>query len=312
MAGKEIIVAVGGGSPFALYMSVGLVLAANVAAAFACVTWGALPHTVQATESQPVAWRPFAILTVNTFLIAAVLGLLSGWIGSFPVEWAQASLLAPRIAAPAMLILAGWSLRRDFTTGFIRMVRLCAVLCLAMAGMAVLDREAVNAISIPYLAVGCQTVVHVCMTLALAKLTKTPRYRGLAVVLPYAATIVSGLVSYKQLRLDDHQYSLMILLCLAAFLIFVVSTKTIGFPSPAPRRIKPGLDGFFNKYELSNREREVTTLLARGLANSDIASQLFLSRHTINSHVRNICEKTGVRNRAQLVEVLHESVQAET
>ncbi len=308
MAGKEIVLAICGRSTPTLYMAVGLVLAMNMAAALACIAWGSLPPTTRTTTGNQISWRPIAILTCNTFAIAAVLGLLSGWIGSFHVGWAKASLLAPRIAAPAMLALAGWNLRRDFTAGFIRMVRLCAVLCLAMAGMAVLDREAVNVISIPYLAVGCQTVFYVCMTLALARVVKTPRFLGLAAVLPYAAMILSGLVSYKQTRLDDHHFSLMILLCLAAFLAFIISTKTINFAGPATRRIHMDLDGFFAHYELSNREREVATLLARGLTNSDIAGQLFLSRHTINSHVRNVCEKAGVRNRAQLVKILWECV----
>ncbi len=304
LAGKEIIVAVGGRATSALYLSVGLVLALNVAAVLVCVTWGRLPAPTEEKEGRRLAWRPLAVLTVNTFVIAVALGLLSGWIGSFHVGWAEANQMAPRIAAPAMLILVGWIMRRDLTSGFIRMVRLCTVLCLALAGMAVLAREAVPVDSLPYLAVGCQTAFYACTTLAMATMASTSRILGLAAVLPYAATIVSGLVAYDRTPLGDDHFSLMILLCLAAFLFFSISTKTIGFATPPERRAAMDLDGFFEHYRLSTREREITTLVSHGLTNADIAGQLFLSRHTINSHVRNVCEKTGVHSRAQLVTVL--------
>ncbi|MCC8180569.1 MAG: helix-turn-helix transcriptional regulator [Planctomycetes bacterium] len=312
MAGKETIVAVGGRAPSALYLSVGLALGLNAAAALACVAWGRLQPAAGITGNRRIAWKPLAILAGNTFVIAVVLGLLSGWIGSFHVGWAKASLIAPRIAAPAMLVLAGWNLRRDFTAGFIRMVRLCAVLCLALAGMSVLDRGAVPVGSMPYLAVACQTVFYFCTTLAMARLANSPRAIGLAVVAPYAAMIVSGLVAYERTPLGDHHFSLMILLCLAAFLTFFVSAKALDFAIPANQRVNMDLDSFFKYYQLSTREQEVTALLARGLPNADIARKLYLSRHTINSHVRNVCEKAGVRSRAQLMTILRDCVQYDT
>lgn len=51
---------------------------------------------------------------------------------------------------------------------------------------------------------------------------------------------------------------------------------------------------------LSDREREIANLVARGATNPDIARTLFLSRKTVERHVSNILGKLGVRNRAQL------------
>jgi two-component system NarL family response regulator len=50
--------------------------------------------------------------------------------------------------------------------------------------------------------------------------------------------------------------------------------------------------------QLSEREIEVLGLVARGLANKEIADQLHLSEHTIKTHLRNILEKLHLRSRA--------------
>ena len=50
---------------------------------------------------------------------------------------------------------------------------------------------------------------------------------------------------------------------------------------------------------LSRREQEVLTLLSEGLSNRDIAERLFLSRKTVEHHVRSLFAKLGVANRAE-------------
>jgi NarL family two-component system response regulator LiaR len=50
---------------------------------------------------------------------------------------------------------------------------------------------------------------------------------------------------------------------------------------------------------LSSREMEVLSLIARGLSNKEIASQLNLSEHTVNSHIGNILKKLHLANRTQ-------------
>lgn len=52
---------------------------------------------------------------------------------------------------------------------------------------------------------------------------------------------------------------------------------------------------------LSEREIEVITLIAEGLTNVEISDKLFLSKHTVNTHRKNIMAKLGVKNTAGIV-----------
>ena len=53
--------------------------------------------------------------------------------------------------------------------------------------------------------------------------------------------------------------------------------------------------------QLSDRELDVVRFLARGLANKEIARELFISESTVKFHVHNICKKLGCTKRAQVV-----------
>ena len=64
---------------------------------------------------------------------------------------------------------------------------------------------------------------------------------------------------------------------------------------PGPRQ--PGTPGLGR---LSARERELVTLVAQGRTNAQIADRLYISVHTVRSHLDRIRDKTGARRRADL------------
>lgn len=66
---------------------------------------------------------------------------------------------------------------------------------------------------------------------------------------------------------------------------------------PLPRR----LEG------VTEREREVLTLIGRGLSNAELAGHLGLSLATVKTHVGRLLTKLAVRDRAQLVIVAYET-----
>jgi DNA-binding CsgD family transcriptional regulator len=54
------------------------------------------------------------------------------------------------------------------------------------------------------------------------------------------------------------------------------------------------------KGQLSPREQELVTLVARGHTDAQIAGQLYISVRTVRSHLDRIRDKTGCRRRADL------------
>jgi DNA-binding NarL/FixJ family response regulator len=73
-----------------------------------------------------------------------------------------------------------------------------------------------------------------------------------------------------------------------------------GRPRPAALP-SPRLDG------VTAREREVLTLVARGLSNLEIAGHLHLSTATVKTRIGRLLAKLGARDRAQLVIVAYET-----
>ena len=67
-------------------------------------------------------------------------------------------------------------------------------------------------------------------------------------------------------------------------------------PIPMPSPAKPTA-----AQELTERERKLAVLIARGLSNGEIASELVLSKRTVEKHIANILSKLELTNRAQIV-----------
>ena len=71
--------------------------------------------------------------------------------------------------------------------------------------------------------------------------------------------------------------------------------------APAPPKAAAGLA------ELTEREREVLALVARGLSNAELAETLRVSLPTAKTHVSRILTKLGARDRTQLVILAYQS-----
>jgi DNA-binding NarL/FixJ family response regulator len=70
---------------------------------------------------------------------------------------------------------------------------------------------------------------------------------------------------------------------------------------PITQTADPRLD------QLTGREREVLTAVAKGLSNAELAEELFMSHATAKTHVSHLLTKFAARDRAQLVVAAYET-----
>lgn len=83
------------------------------------------------------------------------------------------------------------------------------------------------------------------------------------------------------------------------------------FVATRPRAGAPGLDAGRPLAQtlsgLTDREREILGLVARGLSNDEIGAELFISPATVKTHLARVMAKTGAHDRAGLVVFAYES-----
>ncbi|QHA08765.1 response regulator [Streptomyces broussonetiae] len=114
----------------------------------------------------------------------------------------------------------------------------------------------------------------------------------------------SGFV-VKDMALDDILGAIRVVAAGDALIAPGVTRRLIadfaGRTTAAPQRPARALDG------ITEREREVLTLVGRGRSNSEIAEDLFISVATAKSHVSRLFTKLGARDRVQLVIAAYET-----
>jgi DNA-binding CsgD family transcriptional regulator len=79
-------------------------------------------------------------------------------------------------------------------------------------------------------------------------------------------------------------------------------------PSTASRGLDPSLMTGWT--DLTDTERTVAELVARGMTNKQVGRRLFLSRHTIDYHLRRVFKKLGLNSRVELARALGEHYEA--
>ena len=76
---------------------------------------------------------------------------------------------------------------------------------------------------------------------------------------------------------------------------------------PAPRGPRHRPAGGWES--LTGTERAVSLLVAEGLTNGAVARRLYISPHTVNTHLRHVFAKLSVSNRVALAAVVHRSIE---
>ena len=77
---------------------------------------------------------------------------------------------------------------------------------------------------------------------------------------------------------------------------YALSEEAATLVSPTPKQLPPSAQAA----SLTRRQQEIAALVARGLTNRQIASELSISEHTVATHVAKILKKLELSSRAQL------------
>jgi DNA-binding NarL/FixJ family response regulator len=86
-------------------------------------------------------------------------------------------------------------------------------------------------------------------------------------------------------------------------LLFPEAIRALALAHVGVQPPRAGLD----EYQLTDREQEVLRLMARGLSNAEIATELILGLQTVKTHVANVLAKLNARDRTQAVIRAYES-----
>ncbi|WP_405006825.1 response regulator transcription factor [Kitasatospora purpeofusca] len=109
----------------------------------------------------------------------------------------------------------------------------------------------------------------------------------------------------KDMALDDILAAIRVVAAGDALIAPGVTRRLIaefaGRPEAAPARSPRLVEG------ITEREREVLTLVGRGRSNTEIAEDLFITVATAKSHVSRLLTKLGARDRVQLVITAYET-----
>jgi DNA-binding NarL/FixJ family response regulator len=125
----------------------------------------------------------------------------------------------------------------------------------------------------------------------------------------------------KDVRRDDLVHAVRVVAAGDSLLAPSVTRRLIAdVTSRRPRRANKGSGGGGGGAEgtagttastrpdtLTPRERETLLLIARGASNAEIAARLFVTEHTVKTHVSNILMKLGLRDRVHAVIFAYES-----
>ena len=102
----------------------------------------------------------------------------------------------------------------------------------------------------------------------------------------------------------------LLFICILAFVLVPVGKLEPRFialtTAPvAPSQIDTICSQIIAEFKLSEREGQILKLIARGNTVNSIANKLYISPHTVNTHIRHIYDKVGIHKRGELLEYIN-------
>lgn len=97
---------------------------------------------------------------------------------------------------------------------------------------------------------------------------------------------------------------LFVLALVVAYLLRTRSALTQRFRLQVIDELQPSKDRVWLLKNLSPRETEIARLVAEGKRNQDIAHELSIAEHTVETHLTHIYQKLGISNRVELTRAI--------
>lgn len=157
---------------------------------------------------------------------------------------------------------------------------------------------------------------------------------NIIIVVVIAYTFIISMIFYK--KITDSQYKTIIKISLI-FICFSIPSTIIDTLSPKPFNIpiyffpiiyflfgiiftvyfsryylskmtysfdKDDIEHFLEKYDISEREKDVLLLIIKGLSNKVISDKLFISLNTVKAHNKSLFKKLNIKSRFELVSLM--------
>ena len=250
--------------------------------------------------SRPLTGGQIALACGVIVLISAVKNL--GF--AFPASDIQAGLVPELSRLPYALGLAAAGLINDKSRRHGMLCTMAAlILPFIMLGLA--DQPVPSAVcwGLDYLFFGFFSVFRAVLFIDIACRARRLELAPLGLLTgrlgDVAGTAVCLLLSGKNVTLIA---TAALLFFPAVFLFFRLYQRLYEPEAARQRSEQEVFEAFCLRNDLSNREREVLRMVVDNRANGEIAEALFVSQSTIKYHVRNILQKTGCKNRGELLQ----------
>ena len=92
-------------------------------------------------------------------------------------------------------------------------------------------------------------------------------------------------------------------------LAFTLEDRAQQVKSSGTDALEAACDGVAERYQLTNREREILTYLSQGYSLPYIRNELYIAQSTIDTHVRHIYKKMGIHSKEELITEVRESIE---
>jgi DNA-binding CsgD family transcriptional regulator len=177
-----------------------------------------------------------------------------------------------------------------------------------ISGIYELKEKLIVYFSVPFISVFIYCLVFI--GISLGKIGNRLLKKGIIIFfllsLIYFPLNITEMIRERYHILNAYQNFEVFTLPLYFFLLNLFSIIFAVFYFNQPAYIDKGkvTDFFRRSYGISGRESEIISSIISGMKNEEIAERLFISTKTVNNHIYNIFQKTRVKNRVQLVNLL--------